>query len=161
MNFLKWLTGSTPGGMVGEAAGTAGAKVLEGFGNTVKGFIEEFHLPPEKAQAFLLEFEKAKLEYDKAAMEDIQSARAMQMATHSFWPGVLTLIQMVGFYGVMFYGAKYGLPDNNVWMMLLGTLASGYGIALTFWLGSSRSSQAKDMLLYQSQPSGKNGNGVK
>jgi len=154
MSFLTWLSGSTPGGAVGEA----GAKVIEGLGQTIEGLIEEWHLPPAQAQQFLLAFKQAELQYAQAYLNDVEGARQMQAATHSYVPGALTLLNVIGFFGVMIYGAYHGLPATNEFMIMVGALVNGYGMVLSFWLGSSRSSQSKDWMLWRSTPSG-NGNG--
>jgi len=146
MNFLNWLSGTTPG----VAAGQAGAEVVKGLGQTVQSLIEEWHLPPEKAQDYALKILDASL-------ADIQAARQMQSTTHSWVPGLLTLLNTLGFFSVMIYGTLHGLPSNTEFMMMVGSLVSGYGMALQFWLGSSRSSQTKDWLLWQSTP--QNGKG--
>jgi hypothetical protein len=54
--------------------------------------------------------------------------------------------------GVMLAGVK--IQDNPNAMMMFGSLTTGWTTSLAYWLGTTRSSGNKDMLLAQSRPAG-------
>ena len=154
MAWYDWFVGSTPGGVVGEA----GAKVVGGMFDGIKGIIEEFHLAPEQEMKLKLALEQQKLEYYQAAVADVQSARQMQMQTRSVWPGIISTIMLIGYFAGGIYILRYGLPETSaegrdVIMLFVTTLTAGVTLVLGFWLGSSNGSQEKSAMLFRSKPS--------
>jgi hypothetical protein len=116
---------------------------------------------PDPAAAELAKRELAKLEQDgelaKMANEtkifelnvkNTDSAREMQKVTRSKMPAFLSIITVIGFFGLL-VGAATGwmsLTGSDVMMLLLGVLARETASVYNFWLGSSNSSQQKDIL---------------
>jgi hypothetical protein len=77
--------------------------------------------------------------------KDRDSARAMVVKTESMAPAVISAVVVLGFLGVltgMLYGT-FSAAENNVLMLLLGSLSSGFVQVLNFWLGSSEGSKRK------------------
>ena len=153
MGLWDLLTGASPGAQVGEA----GSKVVGGVFDGLKGIIEEFHLAPEAEMKLQLALEAQKLEFYKAQTNDVQSARAMQMATRSIWPGLISTIMLVGFFAGGAALLIHGMPvtDANGFIVLtlfVQTLVSGVNFVMGYWLGSSSGSQAKSELLFRSSP---------
>lgn len=153
MSFLDWLTGSTPGAVVGEAGATVVGKVFEG----VKELITQFHLSPEDEIKFKIALEQHRLEFYKAQVSDVQSARAMQMTTRSVWPGLISTLMLCGFFAgggyVIYHGLPVTDPDGRIVIMLfVQTLISGVTLVLGYWLGSSSGSQEKSNMLFHSTP---------
>lgn len=81
-------------------------------------------------------------------VQNTNSAREMQKATRSKMPAFLSIITVTGFFGLL-VGAATGwmsLTGSDVMMLLLGVLARETASVYNFWLGSSNSSQQKDIL---------------
>ena len=91
---------------------------------------------------------------DQVAAGDRDSARKMQIAKPSYWPGVLATVTTVAVVGIIIasmFGAK--LPSEPVAVQLIGSLTTGWGSCLAYWVGTTRNSANKDALLAQSVPS--------
>jgi hypothetical protein len=81
-------------------------------------------------------------------VKNTDSARQMQVATRSKIPAILSVVTVAGFFGLL-VGSALGymtLTGSDVMMLLLGVLARETASVYNFWLGSSNSSQQKDML---------------
>ena len=97
MGLWEFLSGTTPAGVISDTS----QKVVTGLFEGVGGLIEKFHLSPGDEQQFRLELAKMELEAYRTQISDIQSARTMHMTTKSVWPGILTMVLTVGFFGVL------------------------------------------------------------
>lgn len=92
------------------------------------------------------------LDFEQLATQDKKSARDMQMAVKSWIPPILAIGITIGFFGIM-YGMMTGkVTSSEALMMLLGSLGTAWTGVISFYFGSSASSQAKDVLLHQSTP---------
>ena len=109
-----------------------------------------------KAKAELAQLEQngelAKMANDTKILElnvkNTDSARQMQIATRSPLPAILSIVTVFGFFGLL-VGSALGymaLTGSDVMMLLLGVLARETASVYNFWLGSSNSSQQKDLL---------------
>lgn len=81
---------------------------------------------------------------------DRDSARKMQIATQSAWPGVLSAITTLAVLGVI--GARMSglaLPEDSTTVQLIGSLTTGWGLCLSYWFGTTRGSSEKNQLLAQ------------
>jgi hypothetical protein len=161
MGLFDWFSSVTPGGAAAEVAGGVASGLLKGVGDLITVIRNE--IPPEKLAEFDIKVAEMRLQALQNTLQDTQSARAMQMATKSFWPGILSFTVIVGFAGMTFYLIRFGMPDLSqagmeALIMMFGTLNMAVGMVLQFWLGSSQGSQKKDMLLFDSRPAEK-GNG--
>lgn len=80
--------------------------------------------------------------------DDRASARAMQIATKSWEPGTLAVVVTLGFFGVLAYLVKYGLPQGaaggEAILVMLGALGGAFGAVVNFFFGSSAGSAKKD-----------------
>jgi len=99
----------------------------------------------EKAQEMGLNFEEL-------AVQDRKSARDMQTTTKSFIPPLLALIITVGFFGILVGMMTGKVTSSDALMLLLGSLGTAWTGVISFYFGSSASSQNKDALLHQSTP---------
>jgi hypothetical protein len=153
MGVLNWLFGTTPSGVVAEGTHAAITGVFEG----VKDLIEEFHLPPEQEAQAKLRLSELHLQTYQAQITDVQSARQMQMSNKSPWPGILTLVIVGGFYGVLGVIFFKGLPSTSapggeIVLLLIGSLSTALTAVLGYWFGTTQSSQQKDKMLMESVP---------
>ena len=92
------------------------------------------------------------LDFEQLAVNDRKSARDMQMTVRSWIPPILAIGITIGFFGIM-YGMMSGhVQSSEALMILLGSLGTAWTGVISFYFGSSASSQAKDQLLHQSTP---------
>lgn len=153
MGFIDWFTSSTPGGIAGEA----GQKIVGGIFSGVKDLIEEFHLSPEQAQQFKMKLAELELQSYQAQISDIQSARQMQMATRSMWPGTLTLVIIGGYFTLIGLMIFHGIPSTTqpggeVLLTLMGVLTTAVPMVLAYWFGLNSQMKDQARLLAESIP---------
>lgn len=90
---------------------------------------------------------------DKTAADDRDSARKMEIAKHSVWPGVLSALTTGGVLGIIAARmAGLSLPNDPVTVQLIGSLTTGWGMAIAYWLGTTRQSANAVNMLAQSTP---------
>lgn len=97
-----------------------------------------------------IDFENAQT---KIAAEDRDSARKLQIASHSLWPGVLSAVTTAAIIGVI--GARMAglaLPNDPTTIQLIGSLTTGWGVCMAYWFGTTRQSANQVNLLAQSAP---------
>lgn len=157
MGLTDWLFGSTPG----QQAGQAVKEVVTGIFDGIDTIIDDFHLAPDKALEAKIKFAEMKLGTLKAITEDIQSARAMQIQTKSWWPGILSAMSLAGFFSVLYVLIMHGLPqgmapeDKTLVNTLIGALIGALTTVFTFWMGKNSGSDDTRVMLYHSTPPSK------
>ena len=92
------------------------------------------------------------LDFEQLAVQDRKSARDMQTTTKSFIPPLLALIITLGFFGILVGMMTGKVTSSDALMLLLGSLGTAWTGVISFYFGSSASSQAKDQLIHQSTP---------
>lgn len=159
MGFFDWLTSSSPGGQVGQAAKEAITGVFDGVGK----IIDEFHVSAEEKTTMKIALAEQKLKAVELLIDDVQNARSMQIQTRSLWPGVMSFMSTMGFFGGFVALILWGLPPNtddfvkSIINMFAGAMIAAYANSQNFWLGSTNGSQAKDQMIYNSTPTKKDG----
>lgn len=161
---LAPLIGTALGGPLGGAAAAFLADKLGIEGKTIEAVsdvLQSGRMTPDQVAAVKLaevEFQKFlaanKIDLAKLEVQDRQGARDMQSGTRSLIPGVLAVIIVGGFFGIlvaMMLGVLK-VSDQQSLLILLGALSAGFGAVLSFYFGSSNGSQNKDLLLAQSVP---------
>lgn len=155
------VLGAVLGGPVGAVAGAAGALLSSVLGVDAdpqavttalanpETLLKLKQLESDERRR-LLEWQSTQL---NAELENVKSARAREVelakAGHgaSWATSIVSCIVTVGFF-VMLYlvisGGKAELGDAG--LMLLGTLATGFGAVINYYLGSSLGSASKDKL---------------
>lgn len=131
-------------GPLGGAAVTMIADKLGLSDKTVEAVTEALTTNPESVQ----KLKELDLEFAKIDAADRDSARKMQMTNRSRMPAILSIVTVIGFFSLLI-GAATGylsLTGSDVMMLLLGVLARETASVYNFWLGSSNSSQQKDMV---------------
>jgi hypothetical protein len=109
----------------------------------------------QKHEEFMTQIGYEHLEQlEQIAATDRDSSRKMQIAQPSQWPGVLSFITTVAVIGLIGASvAGYHLPNDPTAVQLIGSLTTGWGACLAYWVGTTRGSGNKDALLAQSKPS--------
>ena len=165
------LLGSLLGGPQGAAVGTAIKLIASALGvgpepdevmEAIKTDpdalvkVKELELKHQEELAKLaLEQAKLELKAELARLADVDSARRREVeVTRATGKRdvnlyVLAWTVVAGFFGLCFALMKVPLPEgsNDVVFMLFGTLATGFGMVLQYFFGSSKSSAEKTKLL--------------
>jgi hypothetical protein len=95
------------------------------------------------------------LDADKLAYDDKASARTLQATTRSVIPATLAIGITIGFFGILSsLMLGYTKPSNEL-MIMLGSLSTSWTGVISFYFGSSASSDKKTDLLHQSTPTTK------
>ena len=164
------ILGGVIGGPVGVIAGAAGALVGSFLGVDAdpesitkaladpETLVKLKQLESDERQR-LLEWQTSQL---NAELENVKSARereiSLAQAGHgaSWATSIVSCIVTIGFF-IMLYlvisGGKAELGDAG--LMLLGTLATGFGAVINYYLGSSLGSASKDKILAAKDAGGK------
>lgn len=153
MGFWSFLSGTTPAGVISET----GQKVISGVFDGVGAMIDRFHLSDTEKEQMKMELARMQLDAYKTQISDVQSARQMQMATRSMWPGILTLVIIGGYFGLLSVMVIHGIPSTKdpggeVLLTLIGVLAAAVPMVLGYWFGTTQGSQNKDRMLAESMP---------
>lgn len=153
MSFWDFMTGTTPAGVISET----GQRVITGVFDGVGAMIDRFHLSETDKQEMKMELAKLQLDAYKSQISDVQSARQMQMSTKSVWPGILTLVIIGGYFGLLSVMVIHGIPSTKdpggeVLLTLIGVLAAAVPMVLGYWFGTTLGSQNKDRMLMESVP---------
>lgn len=165
-SFLTSIAPTISSALLGPLGGLAVAgltKILGIDGGTVADVtkaISDGRVTPEQ----VAEIRKLELQYQADEKErgfryaelefkDRDSARAMQIATKSATPTVLTYLITVGFFailGLMLYDDS--VVDSPPLLIMLGSLGTAWTGCISYWFGTTSGSLAKSNLLAQSQP---------
>ncbi len=153
MGFWDVITGTTPAGIISDT----GQKVITGVFDGVSTLIKNFHLSPDEELKANLALGQMQLDTMKVHLEDVQSARQMQMSTQSVIPALLTLIVVTGFFCILLMVIIVGIPTTTeaagqALFILIGSLVAGFSTVLAFWFGTTKGSQVKDEMIWKSVP---------
>ena len=91
--------------------------------------------------------------YAELEFKDRDSARQMQMSTHSTTPTILTYMVTVGFFailGLMLYDDT--VVNSPPLLIMLGSLGTAWTGCISYWFGTTSGSIQKSALLAQSVP---------
>lgn len=87
----------------------------------------------------------AQIQSDAADRSD-----ARKINSNSYMPAIVTFIIIVGFFACFSIMLLYGATADTaqVLYMMIGTISTAFGGAVTYWLGSSASSRSKDAAIH-------------
>ena len=162
MNWLAQIAPTIATCFGGPLAGLAVSAVSKALGideTKVNTIIQDNKLNADQiAQLKIAEIEfKEKtqalgLDFETLAVADRKSARDMQSTTKSWIPGALAIGVTIGFFGIL-YSLMVGLAiKSDELMIMLGSLGTAWTGVISFYFGSSASSQNKDQMIYNSTP---------
>ena len=98
-------------------------------------------------QSFEVKMRELDIDLERIANEDRSSARNREVATRDWTPRVLAGLVTGGYFGVLFYMLRNGLPQHGgseAMLVMLGTLGTAWGGIMAYYFGSSAGSKAKD-----------------
>lgn len=103
----------------------------------------------EAEQKFVLDMKKADIDIMRIDAEDRGSARNRQMQLKDRAPDILAVLITCGFFGVLGYLLKYGVPvqGGEALLVMLGALGAAWGAVVNYYFGSSSGSAQKTELL--------------
>ena len=162
MDWLKTLAPTIASCLGGPLAGMAVEAVSKSLGidpNAVQDTINSGKLTADQIAsiqsaeiALKAKAQEMSLDFEQLAVQDRKSARDMQTTTKSFIPPLLALIITIGFFGILVGMMTGKVTSSDALMLLLGSLGTAWTGVISFYFGSSASSQNKDQLLHQSTP---------
>lgn len=133
------------GGLIGKADATEDeiAKELASANPEILFKLRELD------SAFKTKMTELGVDLEKLTVEDRKDARAMQVATHSRTPSIIAGVVVTGYLGVQSFLLFHAIPvpNHDLIMRALGVLDMALGMVLSFYFGSSISSQTKDATL--------------
>ncbi|HYZ21927.1 MAG TPA: hypothetical protein VE690_07180 [Rhodopila sp.] len=106
---------------------------------------------------FALAMGQLNLSLEKQNDEDRTSARAREMTVKDRTPRILAYALTAGLFGfIALLLLVPHIPDNSMQALnlALGSIATAWVAVISYYFGSSSGSQAKDLLLYHSVPTG-------
>ena len=91
----------------------------------------------------------AETEIAKIDAGDRDSARHLQIDNKSKVPGFLSLLITIGFFSILGWMLKYGAPKEGgeALFIMLGSLGTAWGQCISFYFGSSASSENKTRMM--------------
>ena len=164
---MDWLAQIAPGiatALGGPLAGLAVTAISKALGvdeKDVQSTIESGKLTADQLSSIKqaeIELQKQAnelgLDFEKLATDDRKSARDMQVATKSIIPAVLAIGVTVGFFGILVGLMTDNVTKSDALLLMLGSLGTAWTAIVSFYFGSSASSQNKDEMLHRSTPVG-------
>lgn len=166
--ILGKLAPTIASALLGPFAGFAVAGLGKIFGidnatqESVAKIITDGKMTPEQLAAIQkleLEYQDHEAErgfkYSELEFKNTADARAMKVATGSYFPEILSTFVTLGFFGIL----GWMLFDDNVVnsepiLIMLGSLGAAFGAVINYWLGSNKGSDRTKELLAQSAPIG-------
>lgn len=164
MNWIKEvapLLGAALGGPLGGAAATFIASKLGLEANTVEAVqevLQSGRMTPDQITAMKLaelDFQKFLKENDikleQLVTADRADARRMAVETSSPVPAYLSIGVTVGYFAILI-GMMVGwfdVKDSTPMMIMLGSLSTAWGVVMSFWFGTTRSSSEKNHIIAQ------------
>jgi len=165
---MDWLAQIAPGiatALGGPLAGLAVTAISKALGvdeKDVQSTIESGKLTADQLSSIKqaeIELQKQAnelgLDFEKLATDDRKSARDMQVATKSIIPAVLAIGVTIGFFGILVGLMTDNVTKSDALLLMLGSLGTAWTAIVSFYFGSSASSQNKDEMLHRSMPVGK------
>jgi hypothetical protein len=160
--WIGTALGGPLGGMAVEAAANAlgvSTKTTDAVKQALSGVTPEQMLALKKAdQDFSLSMQalgfKQLTDLEAIAAGDRKDARAMQIATRSTLPFILSIVVTVGYFGVL-VGMMLGVlhvNDSQALLLMLGSLGTGWGMVMAFNFGTTADSGRKTDLLAKAEP---------
>lgn len=98
---------------------------------------------------FKLQMQQAGVKLERIAADDRDSARDRQVKMKDWTPTILGVIIMFGFFAMLAYVVKYGLPQEGgeVVLIMIGGLATMTTQVGNYFFGSSTGSKNKDRVI--------------
>jgi len=132
--------------VIAEAVGKPGATESDIEKELANASPELFLKLKDAQDAFLLAWKQKGIDLEKLAADDRANARAMQVSTKSKTPPVISAVVVIGWIFLTGYLMVGNIPIANreIVVQAVGTASGALMLVLSFYFGSSSSSQKKD-----------------
>ena len=164
MGILEQIAPTIASALLGPAGGLAVSAISKALGidekdvqNTIdSGKLSADQLASLKQAEIELQAKAQELglDFEKLAVDDRKSARDMQAATKSSIPAILAIGVTIGFFGILIGLMTDNVTKSDALLLMLGSLGTAWTAIVSFYFGSSASSQNKDEMLHRSMPVG-------
>ena len=157
------MIGTALGGPLGGAAAAFLADKLGLEPKTVEAVTEVLNsgrMTPEQVASVKLaeiDFEKFLKEHDikleEVHAQDRADARKLLVSTGSKLPATLSIMVTLGYFGILI-GMMVGwlkVSDSQALLIMLGSLGTAWGMVMSFWFGTTRSSSEKNEIIARTQ----------
>ena len=162
MNWLEQIAPGIATALGGPLAGLAVSAISKALGideKDVQNTIESGKLTADQLASIKqaeIELQKQAnelgLDFEKLAVDDRKSARDMQAVTKSSIPAILAIGVTIGFFGILIGLMTDNVTKSDALLLMLGSLGTAWTAIVSFYFGSSASSQNKDEMLHRSTP---------
>ncbi len=162
-DVLETVAPTVASALLGPLGGVAVAALGKVFGldnatvNDVSKAITDGKMTPDQLadiKKLELQFQNDEQErgfkYVELEFKDRDSARQMQISTHSLTPTILTWIivtLVMGLEGALLFNAVSDKVSDLITGRILGTLDTTLGMVVAYWFGSNSTSQRKTEII--------------
>jgi len=108
----------------------------------------------EAENSFAVKMRELDIDLERIANEDRASARDREVKAGDYTPRILAGLITLGYFGVLFWMLRFGLPNtgsSEALLVMLGALGTAWGGVVAYYFGSSAGSKAKDDLIRKTQ----------
>ena len=158
LNLVKTVAPSIASAVGGPLAGMGTKAISEALLGKPDGSEVELLQAAEKAtpeqllalkraeQDFAVQMRELDIDLERIANSDRDSARNREIKVKDWTPKILAGLITVGYFGVLFYMLRNGLPQHGgseAMLVMLGTLGTAWGGVVAYYFGSSAGSKEK------------------
>jgi hypothetical protein len=158
LNLVRTVAPSIASAVGGPLAGMATRAISEALlgkpdgteqelENAVASATPEQLLALKKAeQEFAVKMRELDIDLERISNEDRDSARNREVSLRDWTPRVLAGLITVGYFGVLFWMLRFGLPStgsSEALLVMLGALGTAWGGVVAYYFGSSAGSKEK------------------
>ena len=158
LNLVRTVAPSIASAVGGPLAGMATRAISEALlgkpdgteqelENAVASATPEQLLVLKKAeQEFAVKMRELDIDLERISNEDRDSARSREVSLRDWTPRVLAGLITVGYFGVLFWMLRFGLPNtgsSEALLVMLGALGTAWGGVVAYYFGSSAGSKEK------------------
>lgn len=162
LNLVRTVAPSIASAVGGPLAGMATRAISEALLGKPDGTEQELeqaavNATPEQLlalkqaeNAFAIKMRELDIDLERIANADRASARDREVKTADWTPRILAGLITAGYFGVLFWMLRFGLPNtgsSEALLVMLGALGTAWGGVVAYYFGSSAGSKAKDEMI--------------
>lgn len=159
LNLVRTVAPSIATAVGGPLAGMATRAISEALLGKPDGTEDELveaakNATPEQLlalkqaeQDFVIRMRELDVDLERISNQDRDSARSREIQLKDITPKVLAGVITVGYFGVLFWMLRFGLPEtgaSEALLVMLGALGTAWGGIVAYYFGSSAGSRDKN-----------------